>query len=130
MYIGTDCDSQNYNEENFRRLLSLAELTTYIHSRNFNKGKTRVLISDIEGDYIVLKCYGNKNLKKIKTECVFSDPRKVSTYNKDKDNFPICDEGLVLMKQLLLKSELMTESQMPADLKQNMKPETALPIKK
>lgn len=124
IYTGTICGGKN-----FRRLLSQAEVANYMQHRNINKKAQRVLIGNIEGDYMLLKVFGNKMLKEIRVDGVFSKPTSLSTYNFEKDLFPLCDEGIALMKQLLIKSQLLMQSKVPSDLRQDQKPLIAVPAK-
>ncbi len=116
-------------KKSFRRVLSAGEFATYSQHRNFDATTEQVLIEGIEGDMLLLKVYGNPLLTEIRTDAIWSKPSKLSTYNYDKDMYPLCDEGITLMKQLIIKSQLSLQEQVPADLKQDEKPNIATPQK-
>jgi hypothetical protein len=113
--------------KNFKRLLSQSEYATYCQHRNFSKKTEVVLIEGIEGDFILLKVFGNKLLKQMRTDGVWSRPSKLSNFNYDMDMYPLDDEGIVLMKQLIIKSQLSLQEQVAANLKQNEKPLVSIP---
>lgn len=113
--------------KNFKRLLSQSEYATYTQHRNFNSTDELVLTGGIEGDFMMIKIYGNKNIQSIRTDGIWSSPTKLSTFNYDKDLYPLCDDGILLLKQMLIKSQLTQEEQIPADLKQDEKPVIAVP---
>jgi hypothetical protein len=113
--------------KNFKRLLSQSEYATYCQHRNFSNKTEVVLIEGIEGDFILLKVFGNKLLQQIRTDGVWSRPSKLSNFNYDFDLYPCCDESIVLMKQLIIKSQLSLQEQVAANLKQNEKPLVSIP---
>lgn len=116
-------------KKNFRRLLSQAEYATYMGHRNVDKTTERVLIEGIEGDLMLLKVYGNTLLKEMRADGIWSSPSKLSTFNYETDLYNLCDEGILLMKNLLLQGQLAVQAREPADLKQDQKPTISVPQK-
>lgn len=116
-------------KKNFKRVLSQAEYATYEQHRHFNGLTEQVLVEGIEGDEMILKVMGNPLLTELRTDGVWSKPTKLSTFNYEFDMYPLCDEGIVIMKGLMLKSQLLVQEQTPADLKQDEKPAVSIPNK-
>lgn len=110
MYIG-----QKVGNKAYKRLTSRAEIATYDQHRTTKNG-VRVLYSDG-----FLEVYGNTMIQDLRLDGVFADPRQVPTFNVGYDDIPIDDESIILLKQLLIQSQMLSEAQAPADIKQDNK---------
>ena len=68
----------------------------------------------------LLEVYGDKNIRSIRIDAIFSKPSLLPTYNIDVDIYPIDGNSLALVKQQV-SGILMNEVARPADKKQDNK---------
>jgi len=107
----------------YPQLNSRAELAVYNQHR-VTKKDVRIIYSDG-----ILEVYGNTELKMIRIDGVFQDPTKLPTYNIELDEYPIDNESLNMMKDMIVKAELGAEAQTPANFKQDALDASAIPSK-
>jgi hypothetical protein len=62
-----------------------------------------------------LDIYGSPLLRKVRVDGIFSNPEEVSTYNMVYDQYPLDDEGVVLLKTLLYQKEGQQENSKVVD---------------
>lgn len=105
----------------YRKAASRAELSNRNKHRISKQkdvstgGVVRCLYSDG-----LLELYGDKNIKSMRVDAIFSKPSLLPTYNIDVDIYPIDGNSLALVKQQV-SGILMNEVARPADKKQDNK---------
>lgn len=62
-----------------------------------------------------LDIYGNPMLRKVRVDGIHSNPEECNTYNPAVDQYPIDDEGLVLLKTFLYQKEGQQENSKVVD---------------
>jgi hypothetical protein len=118
LYIGEVAGNCAYKQLNSR-----AELSTYNQHRVSKQG-VRIIYSDG-----TLEVYGNIEMKTLRVDGVFANPAEIPTFNPDFDNYPMDNESINQMKDIIVKAQLGKEAQTPADFKQNQLDETAIQAK-
>lgn len=92
---------------------SFRRLETINHLYNSNLHRVSRLRDVSQGGVIKYYCvdgkgyiYGDKNIKEIKVQGIFANPRLLPTYNLELDMYPIDNNILLLMKQEVIKQFL------------------------
>ena len=98
----------------FRKLQNRAELAGYNRHRVTKSGVIKTIWS--EG---FLEVYGDPLIKELRVELVPLNPMEVSTYNTEFSDYPLDEDNLVSLKQLLINGELDRQAKSPADYRQN-----------
>lgn len=116
VYVGSVnlCDS-------FPTVQSRGELSNYL-SHRVTKDKPVVLYSDT-----FLELY-NCPIKNILIDYVPANPTLLPTYNLDIDNYPLDDEGIDMLMQLIKQATTGIQAKMPVDYLPN-KIDTATAVK-
>ncbi len=103
LYIGKEDGNCAYT-----KVVSRAEMANQ-NSHRYSKcepGNIKALWSD--GRFEV---YGNTMLKKLRVDGIFANPEMVPTYNKNIDQYPISNDILVIMKDMMMKEQVSVMTQ-------------------
>lgn len=105
LYIGKEDGNCAY-----RKVVTRADLANR-NAHRYSKcepGDAKVLYSD--GRFEV---YGNTMLRKLRVDGVFENPELIPTYNKFYDQYPISNDVLVIMKDMMMKEQVSVMTQTP-----------------
>ena len=97
----------------FRRLKTRTEISMYNSNKITNLENGRFQSALYDGSQGMIEVYGNKALKELLVEGLFSNPLLIPTYNKDVDQYPLDASGIVLLESLLLKEQLQYQAATP-----------------
>ena len=105
-YIGSrdsSCD--------FRRIVSRGQLATLNKHKitNVYNGTGMSVLFDAG----MLEVYGNKMVREIMTESIFTQPLLLPTYNVAKDNYPISEDLIPAIESMILRDQTLLESKTP-----------------
>lgn len=103
LYIGKEEGNCAY-----RKVVSRADLANRNNHRysKCEPGAPKVLYSD--GRFEV---YGSTVLRKLRVDGVFENPTDIPTYNKFYDQYPISNDVLVIMKDMMMKEQVQAMTQ-------------------
>lgn len=59
----------------------------------------------------VFEVYGNTMLKELRVDGVFADPTLIPTYNMQYDQYPVSNDIIVLMKEMMMKEQVQAMTQ-------------------
>ena len=109
MYAGDADGCQNYG-----LVQSRGELNNFLRHR-----VTKKLPIILYSDYY-LEVYNMPLLKTLLVDFIPTDPLLLPTYNVDYDEYPLCAEGVSMMKALVAQSITNDQAAKPTDDKQDM----------
>lgn len=97
---------------NFRRVKSRADLSMFNQNKIMNVNSGRFQAALYDGSNQIIEVYGNSMLKELLVEAVFAQPLSIPTFNKDFDQYPLNDDLIPLLEDLVSKQTLL-EASMP-----------------
>jgi hypothetical protein len=104
-YIGTiDCSQE------FRRIRTRSMLST-INRHQVMSVKTGIYTGVLyDGSAQVLEVYGNDDIEEMLVEGIFIDPNQIPTYNPKFDQYPLNDDLIPMVEDMILKSQTALEA--------------------
>jgi len=96
----------------YRKVVSRADLANRNAHRysSCEPGKMSVLWSDG-----MFEVYGNTMLKQLRVDGVFEDPTQIPTYNKEIDQYPVSNDILIILKDMLMKEQVQIMTGTPEE---------------
>lgn len=105
MYVGSeDCPIS------FNRVMSIADLATLRSHGIYARNRVVVLY---ENGYLYI--YSNRVIKDPMVAGVFSRPTDVPSFNDTKDNYPVDPQSCMMIEDVIVQRQLMTEIRTPND---------------
>lgn len=109
-YIGTiDCSIE------FRRIRTRSMLSTINKHQlmSTNNGTYTGVLYD--GSANVLEVYGNPEIEELLIEGLFSNPHDIPTFNPEKDQYPLNDDLIPFLEEMIFKAQTSVEASTPED---------------
>jgi len=110
-YVG----SLDYNN-NFRRHQSRATLSSVTKNKYLDVNSGRFISFLYNGNDKLIEVYGIPLVEEILVEGIFTNPLDIPTYNVEQDNYPISEDLLPMLFEIIFKSVTATEANTPTDL--------------
>lgn len=103
-YIGSSEGS-----EDFRRITSRARLSNYNNHKvmSIKSGRNTTVLYD--GDYQMVEIYGNPIIREFLSESILANPLDNPTYNKEFDNYPLGEDQIPMLEDLIFRAQTSIE---------------------
>ena len=101
----------------FRRIKNRSELST-VNKHSIMKLR-RVPVVLYDGNTELLEVYGNKDLKEMLVELIAAEPHAVPTFNFETDQYPLSEDDVPLLEDMIFKANIIASLRTPPDYLQD-----------
>lgn len=105
IYVGSDDEPKAFNRVN-----NIGELATVKSHQIYSRSR---IVALVENGMIYL--YANRHVKNPVVVGVFARPTDIPTFNQFKDNYPVDPQSCMIIEDLIVQRQLMSEIRTPND---------------